>query len=371
MRGRTGLGSRRLSSLSPSRRKNHLRQQSIMRNLKRQILKLTPEDIENKRKFFERVSKEIKKGKPSILMIDMDYLKEINDKFGHDAGTKAINLVKNSMQKVFGRNAVRWGGDEFLAFSRDTGTEIRSKLVELKRVFFESFKKEKSLSEIEPPSFSVGVVSKENALSYNSGEKVFGDIKILGNDSVFNKMIKIADAGALYSKSVGRNTSTFASKKVFGKERIGMPLRPTRAEGRLPPTERIRKIASNFRNPNKKSLQSVALSIANQAVRDKRVRKQMFGLLVGNFKSKREFMSFYVDLRMPNKPAQVKEILANLNSELNQITDAIEYNNTLHPNPRDPERIPITSFKKYIEFQKKKIRILSLLANHEERITGR
>jgi PAS domain S-box-containing protein len=51
-----------------------------------------------------------------IMFVDMDDLKEINDKYGHGTGDRAIQIVAKTLQASFRREDLvgRWGGDEFL-----------------------------------------------------------------------------------------------------------------------------------------------------------------------------------------------------------------------------------------------------------------
>ena len=51
----------------------------------------------------------------SLIMIDVDYFKSFNDKFGHVAGDRALSLVAHVLQKQFRPRdlLVRYGGDEF------------------------------------------------------------------------------------------------------------------------------------------------------------------------------------------------------------------------------------------------------------------
>jgi diguanylate cyclase (GGDEF)-like protein len=53
----------------------------------------------------------------SVLMIDLDDLKQVNDGFGHAAGDGVLRQVADLMRATFDGGAVfgRWGGDEFLA----------------------------------------------------------------------------------------------------------------------------------------------------------------------------------------------------------------------------------------------------------------
>ena len=48
-------------------------------------------------------------------MIDMDYFKEINDRYGHPEGDRALKKMSAVLKTIFGRDGVigRIGGDEF------------------------------------------------------------------------------------------------------------------------------------------------------------------------------------------------------------------------------------------------------------------
>ena len=59
----------------------------------------------------------------AVLLCDIDYFKEINDHFGHDAGDRVIRHVA-SVLRANTRSAdtvIRWGGDEFLVVVPDIG----------------------------------------------------------------------------------------------------------------------------------------------------------------------------------------------------------------------------------------------------------
>lgn len=49
--------------------------------------------------------------KISLAMVDINYLKHINDNYGHAAGDKKIIEVGNKLSKY--SKVIRWGGDEF------------------------------------------------------------------------------------------------------------------------------------------------------------------------------------------------------------------------------------------------------------------
>ncbi len=74
----------------------------------------------NRRQFFSLADSEISKArrrecKLSIIMIDIDYFKQINDKYGHAAGDKALVLLCETCRKACRDSDIlgRLGGEEF------------------------------------------------------------------------------------------------------------------------------------------------------------------------------------------------------------------------------------------------------------------
>ena len=51
--------------------------------------------------------------KYAIAMFDIDHFKKFNDTYGHEAGDQVLKLVASRLNGAFGRNAYRYGGEEF------------------------------------------------------------------------------------------------------------------------------------------------------------------------------------------------------------------------------------------------------------------
>jgi len=96
----------------------------------------------------------------SLLMIDMDRLKDINDTYGHDAGNSGIKLVAQCLQRsIRGTDtAARFGGDEFAVLLPGASSEIAEAVV--KRVRHNVFKTTLDLrSRMIRCSVSIGMVN--------------------------------------------------------------------------------------------------------------------------------------------------------------------------------------------------------------------
>ncbi len=59
---------------------------------------------------------ELEESPLSLLMLDVDHFKQVNDRYGHDIGDRALVWVADLLREVAGENglAIRYGGDEFM-----------------------------------------------------------------------------------------------------------------------------------------------------------------------------------------------------------------------------------------------------------------
>jgi len=76
----------------------------------------------------------------SIVMIDSDSLKKINDNFGHEAGNQLLKLTVTCIQQGLRETDVlaRYGGDEFVLMLPQTGTDGAFQVAERMRKTIES-----------------------------------------------------------------------------------------------------------------------------------------------------------------------------------------------------------------------------------------
>ena len=137
----------------------------------------------------------------SVLMIDIDHFKRINDEHGHDSGDQVlkglVKLIKNRSRKL--DRLFRIGGEEFLLFLADTPAPAAVKQAESLRGRIS----ESTLLKQRPVTVSIGVAEYHR------------DLKALED------WIKIADNALYKAKESGRN-------RVFsGHDLDGAPPPPT------------------------------------------------------------------------------------------------------------------------------------------------
>jgi len=143
----------------------------------------------NRRYFTQKLEEEIERarrtdGKFSLVMLDIDRFKRINDNFGHNAGDLVLKsmteMIKNRIRKI--DTLARWGGEEFVILLPDTTVNNAARLAEELR---------ESLSQMDIPG--VGrVTASFGVAGYCPGDNV---------DSLVNK----ADNMMYEAKAAGRN----------------------------------------------------------------------------------------------------------------------------------------------------------------------
>ncbi len=131
--------------------------------------------------------------KLSVLLLDIDHFKRVNDTFGHQAGDGTLStlgsLIRTSLRDV--DFVARYGGEEFLVICTNTAIEGAALLAERLRYLVES-------RQFEIPDGSGG--SQTIQVCVSVGAAGFGS----GVDSK-EKLVQAADQALYRAKEEGRN----------------------------------------------------------------------------------------------------------------------------------------------------------------------
>ncbi len=126
----------------------------------------------NRRYLFEAFTREIKRqgrtGQPfSIMMLDLDHFKDVNDEFGHPTGDMVLSMTARKIKENLRESdmAFRYGGEEFCLMLIDTHLDMAMVMAERLRVEIE---KTEYLS-VEPRkeirvTISIGVAEFDDAV---------------------------------------------------------------------------------------------------------------------------------------------------------------------------------------------------------------
>jgi diguanylate cyclase len=136
----------------------------------------------------------------SIVMLDMDNLKKINDTFGHATGDKALKIIGEQLGQMTRPEDVvcRYGGDEFIIFLHNVSTETAYKRAEEWRQAIEG-------CPITYKNIKIGISITAGIATY------------LTHGDTLTKVIKAADEALYSAKRIGRNYVAIASgvEKTF------------------------------------------------------------------------------------------------------------------------------------------------------------
>lgn len=129
-------------------------------------------------------------GRLSILMVDVDHFKSINDNFGHAVGDEVLCRITQVLRtQIRSTDFVgRYGGEEFLVLMPDTGPEGALKVAEKLRASIES-----DIREPQPVTISIGVATT------------------LEGDASLDRTLSRADTALYAAKTAGRNRVRLAS----------------------------------------------------------------------------------------------------------------------------------------------------------------
>lgn len=159
--------------------------------------------IANRRRFDEKLNHEFQRaekcgGALSIIIIDIDFFKQFNDRYGHVAGDTCIYKVAQTIAGVVNRPedfVARYGGEEFVVLLPDTDTQGALFIAECIQKSIEH------AAIVHKDSFT-GFLSV--SMGINTAEEF--------NTSDEKNFIEQADSALYYAKSQGRNCIAIAPR---------------------------------------------------------------------------------------------------------------------------------------------------------------
>ena len=137
--------------------------------------------------------------KLGVLMCDMDYFKQVNDNYGHDAGDAVLIQLAQLLSGAVRKSdlVIRFGGEEFLILLVDCKESQASQLAEKVRKRVEEYK------------FQIGGQTIEKTLSIGVSEFPVDSAKGIW------EVIKYADVALYKAKEEGRNRVVAFSEEMW------------------------------------------------------------------------------------------------------------------------------------------------------------
>jgi diguanylate cyclase (GGDEF)-like protein len=122
-------------------------------------------------------------GALSLLMIDADHFKSINDRFGHVVGDEVLRQLSELLRRNIRASDIvgRYGGEEFLVLMPDTGEEGALQVAEKLRAAVE-----RGITRPVPLTVSIGVATSRGSLT-------------------LERALALADEALYVAKAAGRN----------------------------------------------------------------------------------------------------------------------------------------------------------------------
>ena len=128
-----------------------------------------------------------------LIMMDIDFFKNVNDKYGHSAGDKVIMLMGELLRNYFSKDDIyaRLGGEEFCVLLNNTSIEEGYKKAEEFRNIVKN-----SLTEYEDELIkvcvSLGIVEYNKHITH------------------FDRLLRLSDKAMYESKVKGRDCTTIS-----------------------------------------------------------------------------------------------------------------------------------------------------------------
>ena len=159
--------------------------------------------IPNRRQLFETINRQMEQvsyagGEGTIVIIDLDYFKMVNDTFGHQKGDEVLKEVAQRLKNCIGKEdfIARFGGEEFVVWLPDSTMESRQ--IKIDRLM-------KSTRHI---------ILNEHCLTISAGACHFSCVKgstPAAKDRI-DKILSCADKALYEAKSTGRDKVVYCQE---------------------------------------------------------------------------------------------------------------------------------------------------------------
>jgi diguanylate cyclase (GGDEF)-like protein len=96
--------------------------------------------LRNREYFYTKLSEQQNKAPVSLILLDLDNFKKVNDTYGHIAGDQVLKQFAEILRGNTRRNDIiaRWGGEEFALILPQTDTEEAFKIADRIRMIVEN-----------------------------------------------------------------------------------------------------------------------------------------------------------------------------------------------------------------------------------------
>jgi diguanylate cyclase (GGDEF)-like protein len=175
----------------------------LMEHLRESALRDPMTGLHNRRFLEEYVntlvaSSQRRKTNFAVLMLDLDFFKQVNDTYGHETGDKVIKVLAEILQRNVRTAdiAVRYGGEEFLIVLMDSAVESAIKVAEKIRAEVEGTKIPLPAGFLQK-TISIGIAGYPE------------------DSDTFWQVVKFADVALYQAKSSGRNRVVCFAKEMW------------------------------------------------------------------------------------------------------------------------------------------------------------
>jgi diguanylate cyclase (GGDEF)-like protein len=145
----------------------------------------------------------------SLLLIDLDYFKNINDQFGHPHGDRCLIAVAQTLRSVVTRSGdlvARYGGEEFAVILPETAPERAEEL---------ALKMQRAVSELQ--------IENQTSLGRYLSISIGVTMYLFPEEGSPARLVEASDRALYRAKEGGRNRVSHASMQEL-EHKLGQPL---------------------------------------------------------------------------------------------------------------------------------------------------